>query len=158
MVKILRALARGITLTVEALRGVNPQATIVGVDAAGEVLPDSPDLAPEAARRTARTFVATDLVLGKVSGADHLLFDWLTNNAVSEADLEWHQGHPVELDIIGVNYYPETSVHRLRHFKNTLTTERVWAGTQGLERAVGAFAGRYKRPVMITETSTNRQP
>ena len=52
---------------------------------------------------------------------------------MSEADLEWHQGPPVELDIIGVNYYPETPVRRLRHFKNTLTTERVWAGVEGLE-------------------------
>ena len=154
MVKILRAVARGITLTVEALREANPHATIVGVDAAGESLPGSPDLAEAAARRTARTFVTTDLVLGTV-GANHLLFDWLLQHGLSEADLAWHSDHAIEIDIIGVNYYPETSVHTLRHFKDSLTTERVWAGAQGLERAVTAFAGRYKRPVMITETSTN---
>lgn len=153
-VKILRAIARGIVLTVQAIRQADPKAVIVGVDAAGEILTDRPELAGEAARRNARTFITTDLVTGRV-GQDHLLLDWLYQNGMSETDLAWHTQQAVEIDVIGVNYYPEMSVFNLKEFKGGFTTERVWAGAAGMERSVRAFAQRYGKPVAITETSTN---
>jgi beta-glucosidase/6-phospho-beta-glucosidase/beta-galactosidase len=154
MVKILRAIARGISLTIEALREVDPTAVIVQVEAAGEVLPASPDLEEEAARRTALAFVTTDLVAGLVTPA-HPLYNWLITHGLDEAELAWHAARALKPEVMGVNYYPEMSVHRLTHFKDTLTTEPVWGGVAGMERAVHAFAGRYGRPVMLTETSTN---
>ncbi|HEX2909468.1 MAG TPA: family 1 glycosylhydrolase [Chloroflexia bacterium] len=153
-VKILRAIARGMVLTTRAIREADSRAVIVQVDAAGEILPSSKELAEEARRWTERTFVATDLVVGKVD-QNHLLYDWLLSNGLSEADLAWHAENAVELDVIGVNYYPEMSVHTLKEYRGSLTTERVWAGAAGMERAVKAFAGRYGKPVAITETSTN---
>ncbi len=153
-VKILKAVARGIVLTVQAIRQADPEAVIVGVDAAGECLTDCPELAEEAARRTARTFITTDLITGRVA-QDHLLLGWLLDNGISENDLAWHTQQAVEIDVIGVNYYPETSVVALKEFKGGLTTERVWAGVAGMERAVRAFSQRYGKPVAITETSTN---
>ncbi len=141
-------------LTVQAIREQDPHATIVHVDAAGESLPASPAMEKLAALRTARTFVATDLITGRVD-SEHLLLDWLLRNGMSEHDLAWHSDQPVEIDIVGVNYYPEYSVHILMENRTSVAGERAWAGAEGLERAVRAFANRYDRPVMITETSTN---
>lgn len=153
-VKILRSIARGIVLTVKALRAADPGAVIVQVDAAGEILPSGEELSNEARLWTERTFITTDLVSGMV-GQSHPLLDWLINHGFDETDLAWHAEHKVELDVIGVNYYPQMSVHRLNECKGGLCTERVWAGAAGMERAVKTFASRYGKPVAITETSTN---
>ena len=115
---------------------------------------DRPSLAEEAARRTARTFITTDLITGQVN-QNHLLLDWLLENGISEGDLAWHSQQAIEIDVIGVNYYPEMSVFALKEFKGGVSAQRVWAGAAGMERAVKAFAERYGRPVAITETSTN---
>jgi beta-glucosidase len=153
-VKLLRALARGIVLTVEAIRQQDPKAVIVNVDAAGEVVPSEPSMADAAAMRTARTFVTTDLVTGLVD-EQHLLFDWLLQYGMSESDMAWHADRAADLDIIGVNYYPEYSVHLLNPDRNSLAGERIRAGAEAMERSLYAFATRYNKPVMITETSTN---
>ena len=153
-VKILRSLTRGIVLAIEAIRAADPGAVIVGVDAAGEVVPDTDAQAAAAALATARTFIATDLVTGRVD-ARHPLAGWLLQNGITEADLAWHTEHAAVLDLVGVNYYPETSVTRLQENAGRLTARRTWGGTNGLMRSVRAFAARYGRPVMITETSTN---
>jgi beta-glucosidase/6-phospho-beta-glucosidase/beta-galactosidase len=153
-VKILRSLARGIVLTIEAIRSEDPAATIVSVDAAGETLAGSPGLEDAAALATARTFVATDLVTGRVDGR-HPLYGWLLHNGMQEEDLAWHADRAVQPDIVGVNYYPETSVSSLRQVNGELTGNRIWGGPDGLSRSLCLFAQRYGRPVMITETSTN---
>lgn len=153
-VKIMRSLARGIALTVRALREADPNAVIVNVEATGESLPATPDVREAADRRTARSFLATDLVTGKVA-TGHILYEWLLRHGMPDADLEWHASNPIEIDIMGVNYYPEASVHRLKRQSDFYVQERMWGGTEGLERAVRTFAQRYGVPVALTETSTN---
>jgi beta-glucosidase len=152
-VKVLRALARGIVLSVEAIRAADPAAVIVHVDAAGETLPARPDLAEAAALLTARTFIATDLITGGV-GPDHPLAGWLGRHGMSDADLAWHRERGVALEIVGVNYYPEYSVRQLTGPDPATGPMRAWGGVEGLERAVTAVAARYGRPVLISETST----
>ena len=153
-VKILRSLARGIVLSIEAIRAEDPRAVIVNVDAAGEALASTPQLEEFAALTTARTFIATDLVTGRVGGK-HLLYNWLTQNGMDDADLTWHAEHAAQIDIQGVNYYPETSVTRLEEVNGEIVSRRSDDGAEGLARAIRAFAHRYGRPVMVTETSTN---
>ncbi len=153
-VKILRSIARGMALTIQAIRAEDPNAVIVQVDAAGEYSPTAPELEEWATRRNLRTFIATDLLTGKVTPS-HPLVPWLLANGMSEQDLNWHTENPCEPDITGVNYYPEMSVFGVKTFKGVITSERVWGGVDGLERALRAFAGRYGKPVFITETSTN---
>ncbi|MDQ6739333.1 MAG: family 1 glycosylhydrolase, partial [Actinomycetota bacterium] len=103
MVKMVRALARGIVLTCAAIRAAHPAAVLVSVDAASEVIPDTPALADLAAQATARTFITTDLVTGRVDGG-HLLGAWLLQHGMTEADLAWHAAHATALDLVGVNY------------------------------------------------------
>lgn len=153
-VKVLRSVARGIVLSVEAIREADPNAVIVNVDAAGEYVPLEPGTERAAALRNARTFIATDLVTGLVGG-DHPLRDWLLTNGMDEEDLAWHRDHAVQLDIIGVNYYPETSVQGMKLYKGEIARGRLWGGHEGLERSLHSFWSRYGKPLMVTETSTN---
>jgi beta-glucosidase len=153
-VKIARAIARGIVATVEAIRAADERAVIVHVEAAGEWLPATPELADEARLLNERTFLATDLVTGRVDHR-HPLAPWLLGNGFAESDLAWFAARRVDLDVIGVNYYPEMSVLRLKPGRGGFTTERVFAGVDGLERSLAAFAHRYDRPLFVSETSTN---
>jgi len=127
----------------------------VSVDAAGEAVPAAPQFAEIAALTTARTFIATDLVRGLVD-SKHLLYRWLLQHGMTDLDLAWHTEHAAPIDIVGVNYYPESSVSRLHADNNgEVISQRIWGGPEGLRRALSAFAARYDRPVMVTETSTN---
>jgi beta-glucosidase/6-phospho-beta-glucosidase/beta-galactosidase len=153
-VKILRQLTRGIVLSIEAIRAEDPRAVIVNVDAAGEAVASAPHLEEYAALTTARTFIATDLVTGQVDN-HHLLYNWLMQNGMNDADLAWHTEYAAQIDIEGVNYYPETSVTSVEEANGEIVSRRSEGGTAGLARAIRAFAQRYGRPVMVTETSTN---
>lgn len=153
-VKILRSLTRGIVLSIEAIRAEDPSAVIVNVDAAGEAIASTPQLEEYAALTTARTFIATDLVTGRVD-SKHLLYNWLIQNGMDDADLVWHFDHAAQIDIEGVNYYPETSVTRVEEVNGEIISSRFDGGVDGLARSIRAFAHRYGRPVMVTETSTN---
>jgi len=125
--KIASAVARGIVTTVEAIRAADPSAVIVHVEAAGEWQPSTPDLAEEARLLNERTFLATDLVTGRVDDR-HPLAAWLRANGVDDNDLAWFAARRVALDVIGVNYYPEMSVVRLMRGPGGLATGRLLAG------------------------------
>ncbi len=152
-VKILRSLARGIVLTIEAIRSEDSRAAIVSVDAAGEAVASTPQLEEFATLTTARTFIATDLVTGLVNG-NHPLYSWLLQNGMADTDLAWHTEHAAHVDIVGVNYYPESSVSDLREVNGEVASYQRNGGADGLARSIRAFARRYSRPVMVTETST----
>jgi beta-glucosidase len=151
-VKILRSLARGIVLTIAAIRAEDPRAVIVSVDAAGEAVPVAPQFEEIATLTTARTFIATDLVRGLVD-SEHLLYRWLLQYGMTDRDLAWHAEHAAQIDIVGVNYYPESSVSRLDETNGEIRTQRMWGGPEGLRRSLRAFAQRYGRPVMVTAHS-----
>jgi beta-glucosidase/6-phospho-beta-glucosidase/beta-galactosidase len=152
--KIARAIARGIVATIEAIRAADSRAVIVHVEAAGEWQPETPDIGEEARLLNERTFLATDLVTGRVDDR-HPLVGWLLANGLDEHDIAWFASRRVGLDVIGVNYYPEMSVLRLKRTPRGLATERVFAGVDGLQRALAGFAERYRRPLFLSETSTN---
>ncbi len=153
-VKLIRNIARGMTRSIEAIRAADGAAVIVQVDAAGEVEPDTPDLMPQAELETAKTFIGSDLVVGAVDDA-HLLADWLLRHGMSADDLAWHRARPQILDVVGTNYYPQFSVQRLVMRDGRPARQAIDGGVVGLERSVRAFAERYGKPVMITETSLN---
>ena len=48
-----------------------------------------------------------------------LLLSWLLENGMSDNDLAWHAEHAAHIDIVGVNYYPETSVTLVRKTTET---------------------------------------
>src|SRR5258708_5122377 len=153
-VKILRQLARGIALSVQALRQADPDAKIVHVEAAGEFIPDAPEQCDAAQFLTRRARIAVDLLAGLVD-KHHPLVGWLLEHGMSDLDLAWHSENSILIDLLGVNYYPDISVYRVRNFGGTAGTEHISAGAAGLKRCVQDFWERYHRPIMLTETSKN---
>lgn len=153
-VKILRQLTRGIVLSCDAIRQADPAATIVHIEAASEYLPETTELASEAEFLTHRAYLATDLVTGKVDER-HPMADWLLQNGMSEADLDWHRDHGTHVDVIGTNYYPDLSVYKVRSFNGVPGLERIWGGVESLEKTVRGFAARFNVPLFLSETSVN---
>jgi beta-glucosidase len=127
---------------------------IVQVDAAGEVIPDTPDLQERADIETAKTFMGSDLVVGMVDDK-HTLVDWFLRNGMTEADLEWHRARPQVLDIVGTNYYPEVSCQKLVRWQDEFVRKPMSARGPGMKRSIKQFADRYGKPVMVTESSLN---
>ena len=146
------ALAAGVQRTVKAIRDANPKACIVHVESCKVVRPATPDLAAAARLSELRAWAPTDLVMGRLGGS-HPLVPWLLANGASDGALDALERGAVELDVLGVNFYPQYSVRELTVSANEVR-EIAGGGTAAdLIMALRAFANRYGRPVAVTETS-----
>ena len=74
---------------------------------------------------------------------------------MGEADLAWYRANAVELDFVGINYYPQFSVNEIT--REALDQEKVFpivpAAGEHLVQIAEDLYRRYKKPIFITETS-----
>jgi beta-glucosidase/6-phospho-beta-glucosidase/beta-galactosidase len=146
-------LVRGIVRTVKALKEVDPQATMVHVEAVGLVRADREELEPLAVERRHRGYLFYDLISGRVD-AQHPLFGWLLNNGVSYNDLRWLRENAITLDMLGLNFYPQWSTQQLSVGPGgALRSRLIEKEGSGFRELIGDFYSRYQVPLMITETS-----
>lgn len=146
-VAVLLPLVRGMVATQNALREVDPEMTIVHVDAGFRWVGDSfPDLPAEVLDEW--RFLALDLLMGRVD-ADHPMHAYLLEHGAVEADLEYFRANACVPDVVGVNYYPAFTTQR---YVDGVETP-VEAGGEGLVDLVSTYAARYALPVAVTETS-----
>jgi beta-glucosidase len=147
-VKVMLRLARGMTLTQRRIAEVQPEAVFVHVDAGFRW---AGGLSPARLRHLEeRRFLGLDLVLGRV-GEHHPMYGYLTQHGATDEELAWLRENAVTPDVIGVNYYPAFTT--VRHEPGTDAPQPVEAGTEGLADLLHAYAARYDRPLMVTETS-----
>lgn len=147
------ALAKGIVKTVQALKDVDPHAVMVHVEAAGLTRAAQEELESLAADYRQRDYLFLDLVSGRVTG-QHPLFGWLLGNGVSLNDLRYLKDHAIELDIVGLNFYPQWSTRQLTtNAQGRLRTQLIERDGTGFTELIGGFWERYRTPIMITETS-----
>lgn len=157
-VRVLDALCRGIVGEVAAIRRARPDAVTVHVEGTGFWLDaDDADGATGAAV-SERIYIALDLLAGRV-GPGHELYACLRRHGLTDADLSWYRGHPFIPDVIGINYYPDGSVHRrVPHGDgNPDAVSSVWGGTAHLAQAIRDFHGRYGQPIFVSETGCNER-
>ncbi len=152
-VRMMMAIALGMSRTTAAIREMQPDASIFHVEAVTHYTSDDPALQELVEFTRQRRFLSTDLLLGWVND-DHPMTPWLLQHGASEADLEWLRAHPQDIDIMGCNFYPGWSPHRLRRKDGKVLDTSFWGHVPSLEFALRAHQGRYRKPVMITETST----
>jgi len=156
-VEVLRGVSRGIVRTQKSIAEVDAAADFVHVEASFRF-----SGALEAHRGvhehlSRRAYLVQDLVMGLVT-PDHALVPYLQENGFTDADFEWAQTNTAIPDVIGVNYYPQHSTEvfeagvNLSGGPNELRP-RVDAGVDGLRDVLSDFAGRYGKPVFLTETS-----
>ena len=151
-VKVLLSLAKTVVLTVNAIREVDPESRFVHAEGVLRATTENKNLKEAASRIQERSSILYDLVSGRLK-EDHQLYSYLTDNGASERDFSWFQDNRIDLDIIGVNYYPQTSHLVLYLIDSAIETRTVTGGKQYLEEWFLKYYKKYKRPMLLSETS-----
>ncbi len=152
-IRILLQLARGIIRTVNAIRDVDPTSVMFHVEATGMTRTSRDDLAVLAHEEKHRGFVCYDLISGRI-GHDHLLFPWLVRNGASPDDLDQLAAEAIDLDVLGMNFYPQWSTKLMYIDKRgRLAFSETEPEGGGFMELITDYHDRYGVPIMITETS-----
>jgi beta-glucosidase/6-phospho-beta-glucosidase/beta-galactosidase len=152
-VRVLLQVVRGILGTCAALRGADPDAMLVHVEASGLSRAARADLAAVAADEQDRSFLPYDLVLGKVAPG-HALFTWLVRSGAAPDELAAIAAAPAPIDLMGLNFYPQWSTTQLFiDRRGKLAYRPVEQDGSGFAALIEGYWRRYGVPVMVTETS-----
>ncbi|WP_343731730.1 family 1 glycosylhydrolase [Duganella sp.] len=132
---------RGVVLSMQAIRAVNPAAKLVQTDDLGKTYGTEP-MAERVEFYNQRRWLPWDLLCGMV-GPEHPLWRYLRDSGASAEELDWFRTHRCPPDIIGVNYYITSERwldHRYEHYP---ANER---STDGYADTVAARALATPRP------------
>lgn len=151
-VSVVVPIAVGMVRAIDAIRKVQPHATIVHVEAATNVRTDEPGLTDHAELLADVGWLPTDLMLGRVD-TGHPMHEWLLRHGAPETDLDWLRAHGTTPDILGVNYYPDLTPRRLVTVDDQVVQVSYDRGARGLHEALTGFDTRYGLPLAVTETS-----
>jgi hypothetical protein len=152
-IRIMLQLVRGIIATVEAIKEVDPLSIMVHVEATGLSRAIRQDLESLAVEEQRRGYLAYDLLVGSVTH-DHPLFPWLVRSGASVDMLDEIARHPISLDVLGLNFYPQWSTQHLYvDPKGRLAYRAHEEDGVGFAGVINDYYQRYKAPVIITETS-----
>jgi beta-glucosidase/6-phospho-beta-glucosidase/beta-galactosidase len=150
-VRLMVAIAEGMSRTIAALRAVQPDAVIVHVEATESVVGE-PELAGEVQLAREQQFLAADLVHGLV-GDGHPLLPWLHAHGADAAALERLRASPQRMDVMGVNFYSQFSCTRMLGAPGDVARRRYYGDDRELEGVLRIWDERYGLPIMVTETS-----
>lgn len=153
-VKVLVQIARGIVLTVQAVRQAQSNPVFVQVEALGWSWAESPVHWPLVENDRNHELLAFDLVTGRV-GASHPLREYLQAHGVSQRDLDWFHARAVSFDVLGVNFYPWSGGAWVTGANNLPRRDGELMGGH-LADAIRYNWRRYQLPLMVTETSARR--
>jgi beta-glucosidase/6-phospho-beta-glucosidase/beta-galactosidase len=152
-IKVMLQLARGIVRTVKAIKEIQPESVMVHVEATGLTRTVRQDLAALAREEKHRGYLCYDLVTGRLDH-DHLLFSWLVRNEASPDAIDELANDKIDLDVIGMNFYPQWSTKLLYiDKKGKLAFSETEPEGGGFIELISHYYDRYKVPIMITETS-----
>jgi beta-glucosidase/6-phospho-beta-glucosidase/beta-galactosidase len=154
-VKLVRAIVRGVVAAQRAVvEASGGRASFVHVEATFRYAGATEAFAEEVELLRARQFLIQDLLCGMVDD-DHPLAGYLRRHGFGDDDLAWAARNPAHPDVLGVNYYPHltTAEYRAGEVVPAALRPRRDDWTAGLEELLRAFAARYRRPLMVTETS-----
>jgi dTDP-4-dehydrorhamnose reductase len=158
--------AKGIALSMQAVRRVQPGAQLVTTEDGGRTA-STPALSGERRHREDRRWLGTDLLCGTVT-ANHPLHAWLLANGIGAGELAWFVENPCPPDVLGLNYYLTSDRfldHRVELYPSYLAGgdlgESPFVDIEALRVCPVGLAGsrailldawrRYGIPVAITE-------
>jgi beta-glucosidase/6-phospho-beta-glucosidase/beta-galactosidase len=154
-VLIMMQLAKGIIATVNELKQISPNSIMVHVEAAGITRASRPDLEPLAAEDQLTRFLCYDLISGKMD-LDHGLYTWLLRHGASPDDLAAFVRHPIELDVLGLNFYPQWSTKQIYiNRRGRVAYREVERAGAGFAEMIVDYHSRYQAPIIVTETSAH---
>jgi beta-glucosidase len=152
-VKLALAIARGMVLTVKAIKREQPEAITVQVEALWHTFTRDNSLKEEVELDNARQYLCFDLATGRVDGTE-VLENYLCRHGATEAELDWFRTHAVAFDILGANYYPWSYGELKKWPDGRFGTVVRRAGGHKIAIILRDAWLRYRMPVMITETSS----
>ncbi len=153
-VKVMLAIARGIVLTVQALRAALPEMQTVQVEALWQHWTRNLALQPRVELGNLQQYLCFDLVTGRVD-AQYPLLGFLQEHGFTLADMCWFQEHAVNLDIFGANFYPWSYGEVVESHRGVLKRLPVPTAGMAIADVIRPTYARYGLPIMVTETSAN---
>lgn len=164
-IKILLNELKGVVLSMEAIRKINPSAKLVQTEDLGKTY-STPLLSYQANFENTRRWLTYDILCGKVN-KEHALWGYCMRLGIDEKALQFFLDNPCTPDIIGVNHYltseryidedtkqypVETRGGNTLHQYADVEAIRIdLACPHGLEVLLREIWERYKIPVAITE-------
>jgi dTDP-4-dehydrorhamnose reductase len=156
---------RGVALSMQAIRKVNPNAQLVQTDDLGKIY-STPKLAYQAEFENERRWLTFDLLCGRITPT-HPMWRYLHKCGISEAELDWFVENPCPPDMIGINHYLTSDRfldERMERYPTSshggngrdeyadIEAVRVCAeGAAGPRNLLLEAWERYKLPIAITE-------
>ncbi|WP_348786974.1 family 1 glycosylhydrolase [Leifsonia sp. NPDC080035] len=149
---VVLGIADGVQRSIAAARRANPDAVIVHVEASTIYETTDDALAAEVELLRSLATLPTDLVLGRVDER-HPQHGWLLEHGAPAEQLAGLTAGAAEVDLMGVNYYPDLTPRILERAGGTVrqVTANRWA--EGLDAVLRAWGERYGMPMLVTETS-----
>jgi beta-glucosidase/6-phospho-beta-glucosidase/beta-galactosidase/glycosyltransferase involved in cell wall biosynthesis len=159
---VLSRVAQGLSRSIQALRESMKHVEIVLCDAIEHtsLQPDLPSwvddqmrkkMEEDVNRRMQRRFIVADLITGRVD-QEHPLHGWLAQHGFSAMDMNWFLRHPVEIDLLGLDYYAHSEIELFAQSPGHWR-QRVPEKLAGLYHTAKDYWERYRIPMMLTETS-----
>lgn len=153
-VQVLLPIARGMQLSVQAIRAADPDAIFITAEAMGWSRAADPGAQEAATFREQSEFLAWDLVSGLVD-QQHPLYGWLIQNGATEEQLAVLRENPVEQDVFGANFYPWSAVECFTNAEGAVEQRRMPRDGTLLADVLRRCYEHTGKPVCITETSAN---
>jgi dTDP-4-dehydrorhamnose reductase len=152
-------------LAMKAIRQVNPRAQLVQTEDLGETQ-STPLLAYQAGFDNARRWLTFDLLCGKVN-RQHILWQYLLDSGLTEAELQVFLQDPCPPDIIGINHYITSERYLDEHliayplhthgsngchkYADVETVRVQGVELVGIKSLLQQVWDRYRLPISITE-------
>ena len=169
---IMANISRGIIDASLAIKAEQPNAVMMFIDTTENA--GSPDaaLVETVEKRNTRRFISFDMAMGKV-GHDHPLTEWLLQNNFRESDLTYFLENPAPVDIVGLDYYPQSEAilrvidtennYSQRDMLGTRMAEKLWDAEHlapaerdwpiGFYGVAKQYQARYNKPIVLAETN-----
>ena len=163
---------KGIVLSMQAIRTVQPEARLIHTEDGGETFATR-ELERYRIEREHRRWLGTDLLCGRVT-RDHALFTFLVEHGLAEEEILWFAANPCPPSIVGLNYYVTSDRfldHRLELYparaggdtgdEPLVDIEAVRVRAEGIGGAGSVLRkawDRYRLPLAITEAHLGSDP
>jgi dTDP-4-dehydrorhamnose reductase len=162
-IKMLVNQVKGIILSMQAIRKINPAAKLVQTEDLSKTH-STPLLAYQARFENERRWLTYDLLYGKLN-RQHYFWDYFITSGIPEADLVFFLENACPPDIMGFNYYVTSERYLDEQTENHPSRTHggngkdVYADTEavritqpaGLEALLKEAWHRYRAPMAITE-------
>ncbi|MDN4075386.1 family 1 glycosylhydrolase [Fictibacillus terranigra] len=145
-------LGKGIVMTVEEVKSISSENVAIHVDATKKYTAQDPSLEMEQKKWTELSMYSWEMIQGKL-GENEILLPWIQENGVTDEHINWFSERKIAPDIVGVNYYPQFSVHDVKQETSGTHYPHVMGTAKDMMDIINRFFNRYQKPVFVTETS-----